>query len=94
MFSVISHGCYRFYKRNGAAPGASSDLEKAFKDSVAVIASATPQQLPDWARADPMFGWAVSDGTIIEVVLPKAAPVLDAAEEPEEAPARGRFSKR
>ena len=94
MFSVISRGCYRFYNRNGAAPGASSDLEKAFKDSVAIIASATPQQLPDWARADPMFGWAVKDGNIIEVVLAKAVPVPVAVDESEEPQARGRFSKR
>jgi hypothetical protein len=51
----------------------STKLEEAFcriiPDKVTAV--------PDWVKTDPIFDWCVKDGTLMEIVVNKSAPVSD-----------------
>lgn len=57
-------------------------FKRAGKDDVVLPPTKTPHHLPDDVTEDPMFGWAVKDGSITQV---DAQPEAPAAPEPEPA---------
>ncbi len=44
------------------------------KQNIIVRHSPNPQRVPDWVRNTVEFGHASKDGSMVEVIVPKAAP--------------------